>query len=291
MKLEKFEKGWFERSKTLKNIKDKFGAGQVTIIGGSELFHGAPLMALKAASRMVGMVYFASPVLDKGVAEKFKAGLLSFVWIPEDELEGYVAKSDAVLIGPGMMRSHTREHGFVCDDEGGRTRKVSVGLFQKFPDKKWVVDGGSLQVVAVNDLPKGAIVTPNRKEFEMLFGEKLAEDLVDRGEQIGRLAKDNNLVILAKDEISLVSDGERLVSIDGGSDGLIKGGVGDVIAGVTVGFLAKDTAVEALCFASYLVKEAGRNLMVERGLMFNADDLADEIPKIWNKVHGIGYKE
>lgn len=286
MKLERFEKGWFEESKTLKNIKDKFGAGQVAIVGGSELFHGAPIMALKAASMMVGMVYFASPVVDRGIMDQIKAGLSSFIWIPEGELEGYVAKSDAILIGPGMMRSHTREHGFVCDDEGQRTRKMTVDLFKKFPEKKWVVDGGSLQVITLSDLPKGAIVTPNRKEFEILFGEKMENDLLKRGEQIVRLARDNHLVILAKDEVSLVTDGERLVSIDGGSDGLIKGGVGDVIAGVTVGFLAKDNPVEALCFASYLVKEAGRNLMNERGLMFNADDLAEEVPKVWRMVQG-----
>jgi len=284
MKLEKFEKSWFGKSKTLKGIKDKYGAGQITIIGGSELFHGAPIMALRAASRMVGMVYFSSPSQDRGVVERTKAGLSSFVWIPEDELEGYVSKSEAILIGPGMMRSHTREHGFVCDNEGERSRKKTIDLLKKFPDKKWVVDGGSLQVVTLGDLPVGAIVTPNRKEFEMLFGEKLEENLEDRGEQILRLAKENNLVILAKDETSLVSDGVRLVGIDGGSDGLVKGGVGDVIAGVTVGFLAKDNPVEALSFASYLVKKAGMSLMKERGLMFNADDLVDEVPRVYGEL-------
>ena len=35
--------------------------GQVTIIGGSKLFHGAPILSLKVASRMVDMVFFASP--------------------------------------------------------------------------------------------------------------------------------------------------------------------------------------------------------------------------------------
>ena len=35
--------------------------GQVTIVGGSKLFHGAPILALKAASRIVDMVFFTSP--------------------------------------------------------------------------------------------------------------------------------------------------------------------------------------------------------------------------------------
>lgn len=31
--------------------------GQITIIGGSKLFHGAPILALKAASKFVDMVF------------------------------------------------------------------------------------------------------------------------------------------------------------------------------------------------------------------------------------------
>lgn len=281
MKLEKFDKGWFERSKTLKGVRDKFSAGQVTIVGGSELFHGAPIMSLKAASRIASMIYFASPNEDKGVADRLKSELLSFVWVPFDDLDGYVAKSEAVLIGPGMMRSHVREHGYVCDDEGQKTRRLTIELLQKYPDKKWIIDGGSLQVVTLKDLPAGVIVTPNQKEFEMLFDEKLEESIDLRLEQVERLAKANKLVILTKDETSIVSDGNRTVTIEGGNDGMVKGGVGDVTAGVILGFLAKDDPVDAVSFGSYIVKEAGKNLLNERGLMFNADDLANEVPRVF----------
>ena len=79
--------------------------GQVTIIGGSSLFHGAPILALKTASRIVDMVYFASPEPSIGeVASRLKSRLSSFIWIPWKEVGGYIAKSDAVLIGPGMVR-------------------------------------------------------------------------------------------------------------------------------------------------------------------------------------------
>src|SRR3972149_7290573 len=94
--------------------------GQVTIIGGSALFHGAPLLSLKVASRLVDMVFFATPEKSVGtIAERLKSKLLSFIWVPWDEVEDYVAKSDAVLIGPGFMRFRSekvpqerRERGF-----------------------------------------------------------------------------------------------------------------------------------------------------------------------------------
>ncbi len=286
MKIEKFEERWFLESKTFKEAKSKFSGGQVTIVGGSNLFHGAPIMALKACSRVVGMVYFASPKDDKGAADIIKSEVQSFVWIPEDDVEGYIEKSDAVLIGPGMMRSHVKEHGFVCDDEGKITREMTLGLFKKFPQKKWIVDGGALQVIHVNEIPKGAIVTPNSKEFEMIFGIKQPEEVEKRGELIFKTAKENGIVILIKDEVSVVSDGERVVTIPGGSDGLVKGGVGDTTAGLVLGFLAKDEPLLAVCLASHLIKLAGKELMQERGLMFSAQDVAEKVPLVYGEMLG-----
>jgi NAD(P)H-hydrate epimerase len=276
-----FTEETFKECKTFRDIGDKYAAGQITVIGGSKLFHGAPLLALKGASRMVSMTYFASPEEDKEVAEKIKANLSSFVWVPRDDIDLYVAKSDATLIGPGLMRSHVKEQGFVCDAEGGLTRKLSTDLFEKFPDKKWVIDGGTLQVVSVADLPKGAVVTPNQKEFEMLFGEKLKENLEERLEQVFYLAKKWNLVILTKDTVSVASDGKELWKIEGGNEGLVKGGVGDVIAGVTIGLMAKNEPLFAACAATFLVKKAAEKLAEKKGFMFNSDDLVDMVPEVY----------
>ncbi len=284
MKIEKFEENWFLDSKTFKDTKSKFSGGQVVIVGGSSLFHGAPIMALKACSRIVGMVYFASSKEDEGTANLIKSQLQAFVWIPEDDIDGYIEKSDAVLIGPGMMRSHVKEHGFVCDDEGHKTRELTLGLFKKHPNKKWIVDGGALQVIKADELPKGSIVTPNSKEFEMVFGIPQPADMEERAKVICEVARKYGIVILTKDETSLVSDGDRVVAIEGGSDGLVKGGVGDVTAGLVLGYLAKDNQLEACAYASHLVKVAGKKLMKERSLMFSAQDLAEVIPSVYGEL-------
>lgn len=283
MKIEKFDRDSFDHSKTLKKIGDKHNSGQVTVIGGSKLFHGAPLLALKSVSRIIGMTYFSSPDEDKEIANRIKSELLNFIWVPFDDVDSYVSKSDVMLIGPGMMRSHIREHDFTCDDEGEKTRRFCEKLFKKFPEKKWVVDGGALQVVEPGMLPNGSVVSPNHKEFEMLFGEKLKPNLDERANQIFDLSKKINLTILSKDEVSIVSDGIRIIKIEGGNDGLIKGGVGDVIAGVTTGFLVRDTSAFACAAASYLVKKAAEKLAETRGLMFNADDLVDMVPVVWGE--------
>jgi NAD(P)H-hydrate epimerase len=284
MNTETFDKSWFSKSRTLKGISDKYNSGQVTVIGGSRLFHGAPLLALKSVSRIIGMTYFSSPDEDKEIASRIKSELLNFIWVPFDDVDNYVSKTDVVLIGPGMMRSHIREHDYTCDDEGGKTRRFSEKLFRKFPEKMWVVDGGTLQVVGPDVLPKRAVISPNHKEFEMMFGEKLKTNIDERAVQIFEFARKYNLTILSKDEISLVSDGERTIKIEGGNDGLVKGGVGDVIAGVLTGFLVRDTSVFACAAASYLVKKAAERLAETRGLMFNADDLVDMVPVVWGEI-------
>lgn len=286
MEAKKFDIKKLLECKTFKDIGDKYSAGQITIIGGSKLFHGAPILALKAASRLVSMTYFSSPLEDKYVVEKIKAELSSFVWVEREDLENYVAKSEAILIGPGLMRSHVKNMGFVCDAEGEATRKLSLGLFKKFPKKQWVVDGGALQVIKVTDIPKGAVVTPNKKEFEMLFGEKLEENFQDRCKQVFDLSKRYNIVILTKDAVSIASNGKEIWTIEGGNDGLVKGGVGDVIAGLTTGLMAKNDALFSVCAASLIVKNTAEMLAEKRGFMFNSDDLVDAIPKTYGHLMG-----
>ncbi|KKR91053.1 MAG: putative YjeF-ralted carbohydrate kinase [Candidatus Woesebacteria bacterium GW2011_GWA1_41_13b] len=116
--------------------KDSSGEdnGQVTIIGGSKLFHGAPMLAVKAASRLVDMVFFGSPERD---LEKV-AKLNSFIWIPWEDMEEYVAKSEAILIGPGMMRYRKNLPEGVFDEAGTETRMLTQYLLGKYKDKKWV---------------------------------------------------------------------------------------------------------------------------------------------------------
>jgi NAD(P)H-hydrate epimerase len=233
---------------------------------------------------MVSMTYFASPEDDKDFANQMKSSMGSFVWVPRDDIYSYVEKSDAILIGPGLMRSHVKEMKFVCDEEGMKTRKITIELLKKYPNNKWIVDGGSLQVISVEELPKGTIVTPNHKEFEMLFREKEEADLVLRAEQVYRLAKKYDLVILTKDSVAIASDGKAIMRIEGGNDGLVKGGVGDVIAGITLGFLAKNDGLFSVSAATYLVKKAAEKLAEKVGLMFSSDDLVQAIPEVYKET-------
>jgi hydroxyethylthiazole kinase-like uncharacterized protein yjeF len=261
--------------------------GQVMIIGGSHLFHGAPILALKAASRLVDMVFFSSPeeTLSE-VAAQIKAKLASFIWVPLAEADEYIGKSEAVLIGPGFLRFHSERVPYEkrmaeCDEECQKTRKVTYELLKGFPDKKWVIDGGSLQSMDKGWIPKGAILTPNKKEFEILFGngnEKIEADTVMEA------ARKFECVIDYKAPVSIVSDGKTTYEIEGGNAGLTKGGTGDVLAGLTVGLLAKNEPLLAAASASWIVKKTADKLFEKVGYNYNADDVAEAVGGVWKEI-------
>jgi len=262
--------------------------GRVTIIGGSRLFHGAPLLALKTASRIVDMVFFSSPEPSVGaVAAKLKSKLGSFIWVPFKEVGDYLRKSDAILIGPGLMRYQKESQSAECHQQrlcgqaGYQTKKITETLLRQFPQKQWVIDGGSLQVMAVEEIPEGAILTPNQKEFKLLFGPQArpTEKLVQR------LAKKYRCFLVLKLAQTIVASPERTRLIKGGNPGLTKGGTGDVLAGLTVALAAKNPPFLAACAASWVLKKAADELYQRAGFAYNADDLAEKIPEVLGRFY------
>jgi len=283
----------FDKSELKKLFKPKEKSsgednGQITVIGGSKLFHGAPLYTLKIASRIVDMVFFATPEKSVGyVAENLKSKLLSFIWVPWEDLEAYVAKSDAILIGPGLMRygkenqnSRIKVQNGNFDNDGKLTRDITKNLLKKFPNKKWVIDAGSLQVMEAEWIPEGSILTPNKKEFEMLFKSDFTN------EQVVVNAKKYNCLIVAKGPETLVATPTDAVLIKGGNAGMTKGGTGDILAGLIVALLAKNKSFLAACAASFVEKSAADKLYEKVGTNYNADDLSSKIPETLNSLSG-----
>lgn len=236
--------------------------GQVTIIGGSKLFHGAPLFALTAASRINDMVFFSSPEPSLGeVAFNLKSRLFSFIWVNWDGIGEYLEKSDANLIGPGLMRSE-------------ETREITREFLSKYPHKKWVIDAGSLQMMEKEWIPKNSILTTNAKEYAILFGGASPESVVNKYDCI---------LVLKGPLTKVFCKGSTLV-VSGGNPGLTKGGSGDVEAGLTVALAAKNDMFTSACAASYIVKKTADILFDQVGVNYNSDDLVSKIPEVMNNL-------
>ncbi len=243
--------------------------GKVLIIGGSHLFHAAAIWPAEIASKIVDMVFFSSVDENNAIVKgKFRNGIV----VPREKLDDYINEVDSILIGPGLPR----KDGELAGDQD--TKELTESLFAKFPNKKWVVDGGSIQTVDPKTLPKTAIVTPHHKEFEILFG-------VEGNKQTAKeMAKKFGVIILLKGPTDIVCDGENYEEVAGGNAGMTKGGTGDVLAGLVTSLYAKNDAFTSAVVASYINKKAGESLFTKQGLYFNATDLLKEIPLVLKVV-------
>lgn len=241
--------------------------GKLLIIAGSTLFHAASIWPLTVASRIVDMVFYSSVPENNRIVEHAKEEFRNGIVVPREKLEDYIKEADAVLIGPGLPRPDGKEK----QDED--TKALTERLLTSFPDKKWVIDGGSLQTIdpeillGLNQTP---ILTPHFKEYETLLNNK----------DIREAAKIYNCVILRKGAEDEVVSPDKAVVIPGGNAGMTKGGTGDVLAGLVAALYCKNDAFLSAACASYINKKAGEALEKKVGLNFNASDLADEIPVV-----------
>ncbi len=248
------------------NTSVKGDNGKLMIIAGSILFHAASLWPLEIASKIVDMVYFSSVSVNNEIVQKDKESFRNGIVVPRQELEKYVEEADCILIGPGLPRDDGLGKGEV------NTGELTKKLLSKFPNKKWVIDGGSLQVIEPEVIPQTAIITPNIKEFKMLFN---LEPNVQNAKAVTDKYK---FTLLLKGEEDIVAKIHESVIIKGGNAGMTKGGTGDVLAGLTASFYCKNDNFLSAEAASYINKKASDKLYEKMGLYFNATDLANEIP-------------
>jgi hydroxyethylthiazole kinase-like uncharacterized protein yjeF len=271
-------------SKDLKNLfipssdSHKGQNGKLMIIGGSKLFHAASLWSLQIASRIVDMVFYSSVPENNEIVQKAKEEFRNGIVIPRAKIDDYIKEADCILIGPGLPRKDGEEEG----DED--TKLLTESLLQRYPEKKWVIDGGSLQTIDPNLIPRNAILTPHVKEFETLFKIKDQKSKIKDINQISKIVQEEaekyKCAILLKGPVDFVSNGEDTVQISGGNAGMTKGGTGDVLAGLVASLYCKNEAFLSACAGSYINKQAGEKLSETVGLYFNSSDLVDEIPRV-----------
>lgn len=246
--------------------------GKVLVIAGSKLFHAASLWPLKVSSRIVDMVFYSSVASNNEIAkQEFRDGII----VPRNKINDYIKEADCILIGPGLPREEGVEEG---DDD---TKELTESLLKNNPEKKWVIDGGSLQVIdpeILLGLKTIPILTPHYKEYERLFKTQGNEI------SVAEMAKKYNSVIILKGAEDIVCSPEKCLKIKGGNSGMTKGGTGDVLSGLVASLYAKNDAFLSACAASYINKKAGDSLFERVGPYFNASDLADEIPKVMKNL-------
>jgi hydroxyethylthiazole kinase-like uncharacterized protein yjeF len=293
---------FFKKFNLPKENSHKGQNGKVLIIGGSSLFHAASLWAAEVASHFVDIVHYCSTKENQKIFLNLKTKFRNGIIVSKKDLIDYVKEDDAILVGPGMIRKeksniknqiskiHFKNQKDLIDikDEGLYTYFLPKFLIENFSQKKFVFDAGALQMMDKEWLLKlktPAILTPHQKEFERLFGEKIFDlDFGKKVELVKKYANKYKVIILLKAIKDIVSDGEKTYVVEGGNQGLTKGGSGDILAGLVVSFYTKNKALESAVFASILLKKTADVLFLEKGYWYNINNLIEAVPLVLKKI-------
>jgi hydroxyethylthiazole kinase-like uncharacterized protein yjeF len=239
--------------------------GRVLIIGGSDLYHGAPIYAGLAASKLVDLVFVASPLSAAGIIKDATPDFIvhplsSDFIVPEDipTILELAASCDAVLIGPGAGMHK-------------ETQKACRNLLRQL-ENTVVVDADGLKALKghIELLDERMVLTPHKGEFTMLFGEKTVEEA----------ASQYNCTIIQKGDCDIISNGSETKYNYTGNAGMTTGGTGDILAGLTAGFAAENDIFQASCAAAFVNGLAGDFSYKEVGLHYTASDVITNLQKV-----------
>ena len=160
------------------------------------------------------------------------------------------------------------------------TARLSNRLLQKYPQKKWVVDAGALQMINPNLLNANCIITPHQQEIIILQEKNSHFDPKNYQAPPTCLLKGQIDYIFTKENGS-----SKTIEIRGGNAGMTKGGTGDVLAGLLAALYCKNQALTSTLIASYINKKTGDYLYQKVGPYFNSSDLVETIPQVlWQEI-------
>jgi NAD(P)H-hydrate epimerase len=254
--------------------------GRLLVIGGSEVFSGAPVLVASAAYRAgVDLAHIATPAKTGYAISSMSSDLITIKLEGEHLNPGNVAalgpfldKATAVAMGPGMGL-HKDTKVFVKD-------MVKVAETKEIP---LLLDADGLKAFAEvkHKVKSPMVLTPHPGEYKILTGHQPPDDLEEKIADVQKAARELEAVILLKGHVDVVSDGKKVKLNFTGNPGMTVGGTGDVLSGIVAAFLAQGTdPFEAAVAGAFINGAAGDFAASAKGFHLVATDLLEWIPSV-----------
>jgi hydroxyethylthiazole kinase-like uncharacterized protein yjeF len=251
--------------KPRKQFSHKGTYGHALIIAGKKETMGAALLSSEAC-------------LHTG------AGLTT-ACIPEEGLTALNTRSPEIMAlvrNTGFSLPDLKKYTSIAAGPGLGTDSVSTTLIKDLLaafSKPLVLDADALNILAAHSgwlskLPHGSVLTPHMKEFDRLFGhhDSFWKRLETAKEQASRL----KICILLKNRYTFIISPDKEVIINPtGSPAMATGGMGDVLTGMIVAFLAQGyEPLQACILSTYIHGLCGQY----KGYVCTASELIKNIP-------------
>ncbi|MBU9723796.1 MULTISPECIES: NAD(P)H-hydrate dehydratase [Bacillaceae] len=260
-------------------------SGKALIIGGSIPMTGAIVLTTGACLRTgAGLVTVAVP--DKillGIAQKTTEAM--FYPLPQKNGEIEIIPShfpqdktlsayDGIAVGPGLGRNNKHNLYDTFNDFKGNLVIDADGLYHLVDElDKWRGgrEGGP------------TIITPHLGEMARLTGKTVEEVELQRFRISKQFAMEYKVYLVLKGPFTIITapDGRQWVN-QTGNESLAKGGTGDTLTGMILGFLLQHEYItDAICNAVYIHGKTADELVKSQDILsVTASDIIEVLPKV-----------
>jgi NAD(P)H-hydrate epimerase len=226
-------------------------AGSVAMAGMAALRAGAGLSTVATPKSVLPTVAGFHPELMTEPLEETEAGTISKRALGYGHLDALAKGKTVLAVGPGISRH-------------AETAEVVRAIVKKYR-QPMVVDADGLNAFEgcageLNGHARSLVITPHPGEMARLIGSDAAAVQRDRLNIPRDFAREHNLIVVLKGHRTLIAAPDGMIWVNStGNPGMATGGTGDILTGMTAGFIAQnpEQALEASCVAVHLHGLAG----------------------------------
>ena len=261
-----------------KSISRKGENGIVLVVGGSYIYHGAPILSSLAALRSgTDLVYTSVPKINVASTRSISPNLIVIPLVDQKLTLGAVKKLVGAL--PRNLHSATIGMGLAIQEKNSLLYLVKSLLDR---DVRLSLDASALIPEVLPILAnKNVVVTPHAGEFKRLFGEIVSDSTSERINLVEQNALKYGITILLKGPTDVISDGNVTYLCEKNTPAMTVGGTGDVLSGLVAGLLSNNrNCLESAAAASFICSLAGKEIQSKLGLHITSMDLIDELPNV-----------
>jgi len=263
---------------TRKSTSRKGDNGIVLVVGGSYIYHGAPVLSSLAALRCgTDLVYTCVPKINVTPTRAISPNLIVIPLVDQKLTLGAVKKLVGAL--PRNLHSATIGMGLAIQEKNSLLHLVKSLLDR---DVRLSLDASALIPEILPILAhKNVVVTPHAGEFKRLFGDVPSDSNLERIKLVEENALKHGITILLKGSTDIISDGKITYLCEKNTPAMTVGGTGDVLSGLVAGLLSTNrNPLESAAAASYICGLAGKEVQEKLGLHITSMDLIDSIPNV-----------